>query len=142
MAPDAELGAPPAGITERVAGPCPTRASQVSRCAVPDACTFAADAHSLSRLRLRRRRYIALDPADIDVCSIEHRCLLHVSSDVGSRHMLALFGSISRRRIETRNGLLIRGFGVQVPGGSSRTDLLFCFLLIMVADRSWQCVCV
>jgi hypothetical protein len=33
-----------------------------------------------------------------------------------SRHVLALFDSSSRRIIELSSGLLIRGFGVQVPG--------------------------
>jgi hypothetical protein len=36
-----------------------------------------------------------------------------------SRHVLALFGSSSRRINEQSSGLLIRGFGVQVPGGAS-----------------------
>ena len=35
-----------------------------------------------------------------------------------SRHALALFGSSSRRINEHRSGLLICGFGVQVPGGA------------------------
>jgi hypothetical protein len=35
-----------------------------------------------------------------------------------SRHVLALFGSSSRRKSEQRSGILIRGFGVQVPGGA------------------------
>src|ERR1700722_42936 len=35
-----------------------------------------------------------------------------------SRHMLALFDSSSRRISEHRSGLLIRRFGVQVPGGA------------------------
>ena len=35
-----------------------------------------------------------------------------------SRHVLALFDSSSRRINEHRSGLLIRGFGVQVPGGA------------------------
>src|SRR6266516_3903575 len=35
-----------------------------------------------------------------------------------SRHALALLDSSSRIRIEFRSGLLIRGFGVRVPGGA------------------------
>jgi hypothetical protein len=44
--------------------------SQVSRCAVPDAYTFADDAHGLSRLRLRRPRPWWSRPVHIDVCSM------------------------------------------------------------------------
>jgi hypothetical protein len=36
-----------------------------------------------------------------------------------SRHVLALFDSSSRRINEQSSGLLIRGFGVRVPGGAS-----------------------
>jgi hypothetical protein len=35
-----------------------------------------------------------------------------------SRHVLALFDSSSKRINEQSGGLLIRGFGVQVPGGA------------------------
>jgi hypothetical protein len=35
-----------------------------------------------------------------------------------SRHVLALHDSISRKINEQNSGLLIRGFGVQVPGGA------------------------
>src|SRR5277367_1727166 len=35
-----------------------------------------------------------------------------------SRHVLAFFDSSSRRINEQSSGLLIRGFGVQVPGGA------------------------
>ena len=43
-----------------------------------------------------------------------------------SRHILVLLDSSSKRINEQSSGLLIRGFGVQVPGGApARTDLGF-----------------
>jgi hypothetical protein len=109
------------------------RGSQVSRCAVPDAYTFAADAHGLSRLRLSRPRHDGLDqyvsmfaPCLLG-CPGTHRqhpvsaapCGYRATAQNGSsRHVLACFDSSSNRRIECRSGLLIRGFGVRVPGGA------------------------
>jgi hypothetical protein len=100
------------------------RGSQVSRCAVPDAYTFAAGAHGLSRLRLRRPRHDGLDQC----ASMFAPCLLGcpgtprqhpvsaapcgyraTAQNGSSRHVLALFDISSKRRIECRSGLLIRG---------------------------------
>jgi hypothetical protein len=36
-----------------------------------------------------------------------------------SRHVLALSNTISEKINEQRSGLLIRGFGVRVPGGAT-----------------------
>ena len=87
------------------------RGSQVSRCAVPDAYTFAADAHGLSRLRLRRPRHDGLDQC----ASMFAPCLLGcpgtprqhpvsaapygyraTAQNGSSRHVLALFDISSK----------------------------------------------
>ena len=47
------------------------------------------------------------------------------------RHVLALFDSSSRRRIECRSGLLIRGFGVQIPGGAPVLSRHYMCLLLL-----------
>src|ERR1700722_13386534 len=69
----------------------------------------------------------------IDVCSMFARMPRYAPAPSGirgtartratgqtgsSRHVLVLFDSSSRRIIELSSGLLIRGFGVQVPGGA------------------------
>ena len=56
------------------------------------------------------------------------------------RHVLALFDSSSRRRIECRSGLLIRGFGVQIPGGApvlSRHYMCLLLLFSGVVGPGW-----
>jgi hypothetical protein len=109
------------------------RGSQVSRCAVPDAYTFAADARGLFRLRLRRPRYDGLDQC----ASVFAPCLLGcpgtprqhpvsaapcgyraTAQNGSSRRVLALSDISSKIRIECRSELLIREFGVRVPGGA------------------------
>jgi len=107
--------------------------SQVSRCAVPDAYTFADDARGLSRPRLRRLRPRWSRPVHIDVCSMFARTPRYTPAAPGirsatpmsagglngsSQHVLALSDSSSRRINEQNSGLLIRGFGVRVPGGA------------------------
>jgi len=72
-------------------------------------------------------------PIRIDVCSMFARMPRYGPAQPGtrsatrmratgqngsSRHVLALFNSSSRRINEQSSGLLIRGFGVQVPGGA------------------------
>jgi len=44
-----------------------------------------------------------------------------IGQNGSSRYVLALFDTSSERRIKCRSGLLIRGFGVQVPGGAPET---------------------
>jgi hypothetical protein len=102
------------------------RGSQASRCAVPGAYTFAADAHGLSRLRLRRPRHDGIDQC----ASMFAPCLLGcpgtprqhpvsaapcgyraTAQNGSSRHVLALFDISSKRRIECRSGLLTAGSG-------------------------------
>jgi len=107
--------------------------AQVSRCAVPDAYTFADDARGLSRPRLRRLRPRWSRPVHIDVCSMFARTPRYTPAAPGirsatpmsagglngsSQHVLALSDSSSRRINEQNSGLLIRGFGVRVPGGA------------------------
>jgi hypothetical protein len=48
-----------------------------------------------------------------------------------SRHVLALFDSRSERIIEQSSGLLIRGFGVQVPGGAPGLSRHYTHLLCL-----------
>ena len=72
-------------------------------------------------------------PVRTDVCSMSARMPRYPPTTSGtrsaapmratgqngsSRHVLALFDSSSRRINEQSSGLLIRGFGVQVPGGA------------------------
>ena len=72
-------------------------------------------------------------PVRTDVCSMSARMPRYPPTTSGtcsaapmratgqngsSRHVLALFVSSSRRINEQISGLLIRGFGVQVPGGA------------------------
>src|ERR1700677_3658148 len=72
-------------------------------------------------------------PVRTDVCSMSARMPRYPPTTSGtrsaapmratgqngsSRHVLALFVSSSRRINEQSSGLLIRGFGVQVPGGA------------------------
>ena len=72
-------------------------------------------------------------PIRTDVCSMFARMPRYAPASSGirsaarmratgqngsSRHVLALFDSSSRRINEQSSGLLIRGFGVQVPGGA------------------------
>jgi hypothetical protein len=119
-------------ITKRVGNPARPR-SQGSRRAAPDAYTFADDACGLSPLRLRRPPSYWSRPMHIDVCSMFARMPRYAPAVSGirgesrisatgqngsSRHGLALLDSSSRRINERRSGLLIRGFGVQVPGGA------------------------
>ena len=107
--------------------------SQPARRAVPGAYTFADDAHGLSRLRLRRPRHSGLDQCAsmfapcllgcpgtprYDPVSAERRGHRATGQNGSSRHVIALFGSSSRRINEQSSGLLIRGFGVQIPGGA------------------------
>ena len=99
----------------------------------PDAYTFADDAprpvptvSSTSSTQWSR-------PIRIHVCSVFVRMPRYGPAPPGirsearmratgqsgsSRHVLALFDSSSRRINEQSSGLLIRGFGVQVPGGA------------------------
>ena len=99
----------------------------------PDAYTFADDAprpvptaSSTSSTQWSR-------PIRIDVCSMFARMPRYGPTPPGirgaarvratgqngsSRHVLALFNSSSRRITKHSSGLLIRGFGVQVPGGA------------------------
>jgi hypothetical protein len=99
----------------------------------PDAYTFADDAprpvptaSAMSSTQWSR-------PIRIDVCSMFARMPRYGPTPSGtrsaarmrttgqngsSRHVLALFDSSSRRINEQSSGLLIRGFGVQVPGGA------------------------
>jgi hypothetical protein len=107
--------------------------SLVSHCAAPDACTFADGAHGLSRLHLRRPHAQWSRPMPARGCSVVARMPRYAPAPSGihsesripatgqngsSRHVLALFDSSSRRINEHSSGLLIRGFGVQVPGGA------------------------
>jgi hypothetical protein len=72
-------------------------------------------------------------PMPADVCSMFARTPRYAPAPSGirtesrfpttgqngsSRHVLALHGTSSRRISEQSSGLLIRGFGVQVPGGA------------------------
>jgi len=124
--------------------------SQVSRCAVPDAYTFADDAHGLSRLRLRRPRPRWSRPVHIDVCSMFARTPRYAPALLGIRraarmraighngsswHVLALFDSSSRRISEQSSGLLIRGFGVRVPGGAPVQTWRFCHLFSLIVSH-------
>jgi hypothetical protein len=82
---------------------------------------------------LRRPRLWWSRPMPADVCSMFARTPGYAPAPSGirsesripetgqngsSRHVLSLPGSISKRINEQRSGLLIRGFGVQVPGGA------------------------
>jgi hypothetical protein len=118
----------PAGITKRVDTSC-----RLGPQTAPDAYTFADDvprpvptASSTSPTQWSR-------PIRIDVCSMFARMPRYGPAQPGirsatrmratgqngsSRHMLVLFSSSSRRINEYSSGLLIRRFGVQVPGGA------------------------
>jgi hypothetical protein len=125
-------GTPPAGITERVGIPGLTRIAG-SRCATPDACTFADDATASPRRVSDVLGPQWSRPVSIDGCSMVARMPRYAPAASGtrgtqripaagqngsSRHVLALFDSSLSRRIEQSSGLLIRGFGVRVPGGA------------------------
>jgi hypothetical protein len=116
-------------VSAALAGP----GSQITRCAGPGTYSFAGDAHCLARPSLRRPRPQWSRPVRIDVCSVFARmsrdapALLGICSAARMRaagrsgsswHVLALFDSSSRRISEQSSGLLIRGFGVRVPGGA------------------------
>jgi hypothetical protein len=106
---------------------------QVARCAVPDSYTSADHAHRRFRLRLRHPRAQWSRPMAAHGCSMVARMPRYAPAPSGirsesripetgqndsSRHVLSLFDSSSRRISEQSSGLLIRGFGVQVPGGA------------------------
>jgi hypothetical protein len=123
---------PPAGITKRVGNSRRTRITN-------------NPLHRAGRLYLCRRCPRPLPaasqmlfaqwsrPVRIDGCSMFARTpryglappgirsaarLRATGQNGSSRHVLALFDSSSWRISEHRSGLLIRGFGVQVPGGA------------------------
>jgi len=106
---------------------------QITRCAGPGTYTFAGDAHCLARPSLRCPRPQWSRPVRIDVCSMFARMSRYAPALLGIRsaarmraagrsgsswYVLALFDSSSKRISEQSSGLLIRGFGVRVPGGA------------------------
>jgi hypothetical protein len=122
----------PAGITNRVG-----RSRRTSM--TPNILRHAGHLYlwrrwlGLSASGLRRPRPWWSRPIGTDGCSMVARMPRYVLAPTGirsapqipaigqndsSRQVLALFDSSSRRTIECRSGLLIRGFGVQVPGGA------------------------
>ena len=95
--------------------------------------TIASDRRPLVRRSPRRPRPRWSRPMPAGVCSMFARMLRYAPATSGirsesripatgqngsSRHVLALLGSSSSRINEQSSGLLIRGFGVQVPGGA------------------------
>ena len=125
-------GSLPAGTTKRVSECCRTAvAASTSR--HPGTCTFADDARSLAWEPPGSSRQWWSRPMHADGCSMVARMPRYAPAASGirstprmsasrqngsSRHALALSDSSSERVIEQRSGLLIRGFGVQVPGGA------------------------
>ena len=145
----------PAGITKRVDSSC--RAWTTDRAGRLYLCRRSPrpvpTASSTSSTQWSR-------PIRIDVCSMFARMPRYAPAASGtrsalripasgqngsSRHMLALFDGSSRIINEQRSELLIRGFGVQVPGGAPvltwgfidrRSSLRARFVLIFFL-RSW-----
>ena len=125
-------GAPPAGITQRVSSSCRTRITD-NTLRRAGHLYLAGDAHCVARPSLRCPRQQWSRPVRIDVCSMFARTSWYAPALLGIRsaarmraagrsgsswHVLALFDSSSRRISEQSSGLLIRGFGVRVPGGA------------------------
>ena len=107
---------------------------------VPDAYTFPDDAPRPVPAASATSSTQWSRPIRIDVCSMFARMPRYSPTPSGtrsaarmratgqngsSRHVLALFDSSSRRINEQSSGLLIRGFGVQVPGGAPVLTLGF-----------------
>jgi hypothetical protein len=122
----------PAGITNRV-GRSRRLRLHPAFCFAPGICTFADDGYTLSRPAPDACGPWWSRPFVTDVCSMFARMPRYTLAPLGirsrarmratgqngsSRHVLALFDSSSRRISEQRSGLLIRGFGVRVPGGA------------------------
>ena len=99
----------------------------------PDAYTFADDAPRPAPTASSTSPTQWSRPIRIDVCSMFARMpryglalsgtcsaarMRATGQNGSSRHVLALYDSSSRRINEQSSGLLIRGFGVQVPGGA------------------------
>ena len=131
--------APPAGITKRVGICCPTRSAD-------DTLRRARRLYHCRRyprsplLRLQCAGPQWSRPVRIHVCSmfarmprygpalpgIRSAARMRATAQNGrSRYALALSDSSSRRISEQSSGLLIRGFGVQVPGGAQVTACSF-----------------
>jgi hypothetical protein len=102
-------------------------------CAAPASITLPTTGYSLSPPRPRGTRLWWSRPMHPHVCSLFARMPRHGPAPPGirsearmqatgqndsSRHVLASFDSSSRRINEQSSGLLIRRFGVQVPGGA------------------------
>ena len=140
-------------VSAALAGP----RSHVPRCAAPDAYTFTDHARVHFRLRLRRPRHSGLDQYRIDVCSMFARMPRYRPAPPGihstarrpaagqngsSRHVLGLFDSSSRRINEQSSGLLIRGFGVQVPGGAPILTWGFTLQVVLLSELGpWWVQC-
>jgi hypothetical protein len=105
----------------------------VTRCVAPGICTFTDGGYDLVPPRPRRSRSWWSRPVRADVCSVVARMPRYAPAASGirsesripaagqngsSRHVLSLLDSSSKRINEQSSGLLIRGFGVQVPGGA------------------------
>ncbi len=125
-------GVPPAGTTKRVGGrrPSPHRKQQSRRVRNY---TFSLLVRVASHGSPPGPLAHWSRPVPADGCSMLARMPRYVPAASGirsppripatgrngsSRHMLPLLDSRLLRRIECRSGLLIRGFGVQVPGGA------------------------
>jgi hypothetical protein len=120
-----------------------------------DICTFATTGYSPSPPRPRDPRLWWSRPMHPNVCSMFARMPRYGPAPSGirsgarmratgqndsSRHVLASFDSSSRRINEQSSGLLIRGFGVQVPGGApvlSRHYMCLLLLFSGVVGPGW-----
>jgi hypothetical protein len=113
---------------------------QVPHCTVPDAYTFADHAHRLSRLRLRPPRYNGLD----HWASMVAPCLLGCPGRPRQRPVSAARRGFRRPDKMAAPGtrrLLIRGFGVQVPGGAPALTWGFCCSRLIFMCPFCPCGC-